>query len=82
MARADRMREKYKQHQRATENALSNLHRAKLRSIADDDDEVSEVTLGKEGLKAKGVPSWAVGIAVIVVALAGSAWLLLAHWPK
>ena len=70
------MRERARQAQRGTSNALANLERAKLESYSDED-EVSEITLGKEGLKARGVPSWAVGAAVVIVAIAGAVWLVL-----
>jgi hypothetical protein len=70
------MRERARQAQRGTENALAALERTKLPSYTDEE-EISEVTLGKEGLKAKGVPGWAVGAAVVIVATAGAVWILV-----
>jgi hypothetical protein len=81
VARADRMRERAKQAQRGTDNALEALQRAKLDSV-NEFDEDSVVTLTKEGLSAKGVPKWAVGAAVVLVAAAGAAWILLKAFGK
>ncbi len=78
-ARADRIRERSGQLQRGTDNAMRKLERAKLVSEADVE-ENSEITLNKEGLRARGVPRWAIGVAVVLVAAgaaAGVAWFVL-----
>lgn len=75
IARADRIAEQSakaqraaEQHRKATQNAIANLRRTRLASYSDED-EHSEVTIGKEGIKAKGLPPWALlGLALIALA--------------
>lgn len=82
-AYADRLREKYAKHNRMTQRALDNArvpvsdkppgsepYRAEM-------DSVSEVTLGKEGIKVKGAPPWLLlGLGALALA-AFVAWLRL-----
>ncbi len=52
--------------------------RARLLSAPEDEpSEVTEVTVGKEGLRAKGVPPKHLGVAIILLALAAIGWVAL-----
>lgn len=72
-AYADRLREKYGKHLRATERAIQ--EERKLEPYREDMDSVSEVTLGKEGVRAKG-PPWLVLALGLLIAGVVVAWLL------
>lgn len=81
MARADRMRQKAKQGQQATRNALDNLRRGSKspgsEPYREEMDSVSEVTIGKEGIQIKKAPAW-LTLAFGAMALAAFvAWLYL-----
>ncbi len=85
IARADRIRERQEQDQRATRNALEALRRTAPGSepYREEFDSVSEVTAGPQGLKARGIPreAWkwiGVGIAVFLVCL-GAAVVMAAR---
>lgn len=80
LARAERLREQRDlvriaadQRQKGIRNAISAVRRAQLPSYTDEN-EVSEVTIGKEGVKAKAPPWTLLGLAVLALA-AFLAWL-------
>lgn len=77
IARADRMRERQEQDQRATRNALEQLRRTAPGSqpYREEMDSVSEITAGTDGLKAKGIPregwkviSWGIALSIVLIA--------------
>lgn len=84
IARADRIAEQSakaqraaEQHRKATQNAIANLRRTRLASYSDED-EHSEVTIGKEGIRAKGLPAWA----VVCLAVLGACVVAFLGWLK
>lgn len=85
IARADRMRERQEQDQRATRNALEQLRRTApgAQPYREEMDSVSEVTAGPQGISARGIPreAWkwiGVGIALSIVLIAAS--LVILAW--
>lgn len=71
-ASADRLREKYASHKRLTQKALDDArrpvsHPPGSEPYREEMDSVSEVTLGKEGIRVKSMPAW------VMVALAAMA---------
>lgn len=76
-ARGDRIREKYASMFRRTQAELDKVPLPRdLPAYREDMDSVSEVTLGKEGLKAKGPPWVLLAISLICLA-AFVAWLVV-----
>ncbi len=73
-ARADRYREKYERMFRRTQSKLDAVR--ELAPYREEMDSVSEVTLGKEGLRAKG-PPWVLIVISVLVFAAFVAWLLI-----
>jgi len=73
-ARADRYREKYERMFRRTQAELDAVR--ELAPYREEMDSVSEVTLGKEGLKAKG-PPWVLIVISLLAFTAFVAWLLI-----
>jgi hypothetical protein len=80
IARADRIveqsrkaQERAEQHRKGTVNAIAAVRRAQLPSYTDEN-EISEVTIGKEGVKAKAPPWTLLGLALLALA-AFMAWL-------
>lgn len=80
VARADRIEEKSRkaqeqaeQHRKGTANAIAAVRRSQLPSYTDEN-EISEVTVGKEGIKAKAPPWTLLGLALLALA-AFLAWL-------
>ena len=72
-ARADRYREKYERMFRRTQSKLDAVR--ELAPYREEMDPVSEVTLGREGLKAKG-PPWVLIVISLLAFAAFVAWLL------
>ncbi len=78
MASGKRIREEGLRHQRALQKAIDDEREARgveLEPYRETMDSVSEVTLGKEGLKAKGFPPWLM-LALIAALTALAAWWL------
>lgn len=71
-ARADRIRETFAKNRRMRERLIE----GELERYREELDSVSEVTLGKEGLKAKG-PPWLQLVIVLATLAAFIVWLLL-----
>jgi hypothetical protein len=67
IARADRLRERHKQDQKATRNAINNLRELPPREEMDS----GEIDLAKLGVKAKGIPPRALGAVIIILAAGG-----------
>lgn len=81
IARADRLREQQKPDQQATTNAINNLR--ELPMYREEMESNSEVTVGfGEKLKvgAKGIPSKALGAALIILAVAAAIVAVLRAW--
>ncbi len=81
LARADRIAEqsakaarKAEQNRRGTQNAIANLRGSQLQPYREEMDSNSEVTIGKEGIKAKGLPPWAI-VCLAVLAAGVAAFL-------
>ncbi len=76
-ARGDRLREKYARLQRRAQTKLDRVPLSRdLPAYREEMDSVSEVTLGKDGLKAKG-PPWVLIVISVLVFAAFVAWLLI-----
>lgn len=82
-ANADRLREKYAKHNRMTQRALDDArkpvssHPPGSEPYREEMDSVSEVTIGKEGIKAKGLPPWVLlGLALLAL-IAFGLWLFV-----
>ena len=79
-ARADRLREKYAKHNRMTQRALDDArnpissHPPGSEPYRADMDSVSEVTVGREGIKVKARSPW------VTVILAGFALVAFVAW--
>jgi len=73
-ARADRLREKYARMHKRTQDKLDAAR--ELAPYREEMDSVSEVTLGKDGLRAKG-PPWVLIVISVLVFAAFVAWLLI-----
>ncbi len=73
-ARGDRIRDKYRPKHRMAERKLDEFR--ELAPYREELDSVSEVTLGREGLKAKG-PPWVLMVISALAFLAFVAWLLV-----
>lgn len=82
IARADRMRERQAQERKATKNAIANLRDAArdLPAYREEQDSVSEVTVGigeRVKVGAKGIPPRALGLTLVILALAAAAVAIL-----
>lgn len=83
VTRADRIRERQKQDQKATRNALENLKQAaaggrELQAYRESD---SEITANTQGLHARGIPRfawWMIGIGIMVFIAAAGVALVVA----
>lgn len=81
LARADRIRERAKQSQKATRNALDNLRKATVaptpgsEPYREEMDSVSEVTIGKEGVRVKSRAPWLQFAISVLVFLAFVVWM-------
>lgn len=53
------------------------LARAELKSVSGDDEDTGVVNVSTSGFSAKGIPSWALGGAIVILALAAAAWFVL-----
>lgn len=89
VARADRIREQSEKAQRAAElnrratlNAIAELRGASLPHYRDEMD--SEVTVNTSVFQGsvKGVPRWALGVAIIAAAVTAAVIALLRFWPR
>ncbi len=84
-ANADRLREKYAKHNRMTQRALDDArkpvssHPPGSEPYREEMDSVSEVTLGKEGIKVKSMPAW-VMVALAAMALAAFGIYAFLKW--
>ncbi len=70
IARADRLRERHKQDQQATKNAINNLR--DLPAYREETESNSEITVGigeRVKVGAKGIPSKALGAFLIILAV-------------
>jgi hypothetical protein len=68
-AKADRIRERHAVQARVLKNAIDSLPHYR-----EEMDSVSEVTVGKDGLRVKG-PPWVAGVALLVALVALGVWL-------
>lgn len=82
LARADRMRERHEQDQKATRNALTNMRCARgerdLPSYRESD---SEITANTQGLHARGIPRfawWMLGLGIMIFISAAGVALVVA----
>lgn len=72
-ARADRYREKYERMFRRTQKKLDQVPlNRELPAYREDMDSVSEVTVERLGIRAKGIPGRALGASLIILAVAGA----------
>ena len=71
---ADRIREKGAKHRRDIQRAMDAIPAPGSQAYREEMDSVSEVTLGKEGIKVKSMPAW------VMVALAVLAFMAFAVW--
>lgn len=77
-ARADRLREKYARMHKRTQAKLDKVPIARdLPAYREEMDSVSEVTVEKLGIRAKGIPGKALGAALIILALAAAVVAIL-----
>lgn len=90
LARADRIAEqsakaarKAEQNRRGTQNAIANLRGSQLQPYREEMDSNSEVTVDLKNLQgqAKGIPSRALGVAIIILAIAAAVVAVLRFWP-
>lgn len=79
-AAADRIREKYAKHRRAIDRAIeeSGAHRDLPAHRVEMDS--GEIDLEKLGVKATGIPRWALGVAIVTLAIAAAAVAVLRFW--
>lgn len=69
-ARADRYREKYERMFRRTQKKLDQVPLSReLPAYREDMDSVSEVTVERLGIRAKGIPGKALGAALVILAI-------------
>jgi hypothetical protein len=83
IARADRMRERQAQDQKATRNAMEGLRRAagEARELPSYRESDSEITANTQGLHAKGIPRfawWMLGLGIMVFISAAGVALVVA----
>lgn len=82
-AHADRLREKYAKHKRLTQKALDDArnpvssHPPGPEPYREEMDSVSEVTLGREGIKVKSMPAWVLVMLAAMGLVAFSIWAFL-----
>lgn len=76
-ARADRFREEAEKHERTIQRSMDTMHKERdLPAYRESD---SEITANRQGVHAKGIPRWAIGIALVLLAIpAGVLVLVLA----
>lgn len=87
LARADRIAEqsakaarKAEQNRRGTLNAIANLRNSPTGEHYRVEMDSGEIDLEKLGVKATGIPRWALGVAIVTLAIAAAIVAVLRFW--